>query len=154
VHLNLDITQTENLGHGFVAAQHVLGQVSDQPLVSSEEFAAGGLTSVRGYLLSEAIGDDGVSGGVEVRSPSLAPRLGRFVDDLRVYVFGDGAALWPLDPLHEQTHFFPLASAGFGLRIALLRYLKGDVALAMPLISGAATHADRPRATFSLKSEF
>ena len=134
--------------------QRFSGQIADGPLVSSEQFSAGGLTSVRGYLQSEAVGDEGLSGALEFQSPSLASKFGRLVDDMRFYAFADGGAVWSLDPLAEQTHFFPLASAGIGLRIALLKYIKGDVAVAVPFITGVATHADRPRATFSLKSEF
>jgi hemolysin activation/secretion protein len=154
VHLNLDVTQTWALGGGFEAAQRITGQLADQPLVASEEFAAGGFTSVRGYLQSEAVGDDGITGDLEIRTPSLAPKLGAFVDDLRFYVFGDGGAAWILDPQVDQTFFFTLASSGIGLRFNVLKYVKGDVAVAVPFITGGATHADRPRATFSLKTGF
>ncbi len=154
VRLNLDITQTETLPHGFLASARLSGQLADQPLVSSEQFAAGGMSSVRGYLQSEAVGDEGLSGAMEVVSPPLSPRLGGLFGTVRAFVFVDGAVLRVLDPLPSQTDMFSLASAGAGLRVELLRHLKGEVALAAPLIAGAATHVDRPRATFSLKSDF
>jgi hemolysin activation/secretion protein len=154
VHVNLDAHLTQALGHGVELAERFSGQLADQPLVSSEQFSAGGLNSVRGYLQSEAIGDDGVFGSLELHSPSLAPLLGKYVDDLRFYGFTDGAALWVIDALHEQTSFFDLYSTGLGLRFAVLKYLKGDVAVAVPLTNGAVTLKYRPRATFSLKSEF
>lgn len=154
IHVNLDATQTETLWLGWRASQHLLGQLSDGPLVSSEEFAAGGLNSVRGYLQSEAIGDEGVTGNLELISPTLAPRWAGALDDLRLYVFSDGGAVWILQPLAGQTKFLSLASAGVGLRMELLRHIKGEVALAVPFITGAATHAGHPRATFTLKSEF
>ena len=154
VHLNLDFTETETLPRGFGASQHIMGQIADGPLVSSEEFAGGGYTSVRGYLQSEAVGDDGVSGNLELVSPSLAPRKATAIDDLRVFTFVDGAELWILQPLHGQANKFALATAGAGLRAALLRHLKAEVAVGVPFISGGATRSDRPRATFSLKSDF
>jgi hemolysin activation/secretion protein len=154
VHVNLDFTQTEALGLGVTASQHLLGQIADGPLVSSEEFAAGGFTSVRGYLQSEAVGDDGVTGAFEFISPSLAPRWAAAVDDLRLFTFFDGGALRVQDPLAGQASSFSLASVGGGLRVTMLRHIKADVALALPLISGAATRANHPRATFSLKSDF
>ncbi len=155
VHLNLDLTQTEALGRGFEAAQRLSGQLADQPLVSSEQFSAGGLTSVRGYLQSEVVGDDGFSGALELRAPSTVPKFARtWLDEVRFYAFSDGAILTILHPLAEQQDFFALASAGLGVRFGLLKHLKGEVAVAVPFLSGAATHADRPRATFSLKSEF
>jgi hemolysin activation/secretion protein len=95
-----------------------------------------------------------LTGSLEVVSPALDPKFAGFVDDLRLYAFDDGGALWSLQPLHGQTQAFTLESAGMGLRVTLLRHLKGDVAVGVPFIAGAATHADRPRVTFSLKSDF
>ena len=69
IHLNLDVTQTERLWHGVEISQHLVGQVADGPLVSSEQFAAGGFTSVRGYLQSEVVGDEGLTGSLEIVSP-------------------------------------------------------------------------------------
>lgn len=154
VHVNLDVAETEALPFGFQAFQHVTGQYSDGPMESSEEFAAGGLTSVRGYLQAEAIGDDGVAGTLELRSPSLASYLGPLVDDLRFYAFTDAATLRVLYPLSEQTSSFNLASVGGGLRLYLLGHFTGDVGGALPLRDGPATHADHPRLIFDLKSDF
>jgi hemolysin activation/secretion protein len=154
IHLNVEVTQTEALGRGFEAVQRLSGQISDQPLVSNEQFSAGGLVSVRGYLQSEAVGDDGFAGALEFRSPSLAPGLGGVLDDLRLYAFTDGAVLRVQRALAQQTDFFTLASSGVGLRLELLRHLQGDVSVAFPLIEGLATHSDRPHVTFSVKSEY
>ncbi len=157
LHLNLDIAATQNLWRGMQLAERFSGQVSDYGLVSSEQFAAGGLTSVRGYLQAEAIGDQGFTGGVEVRSPVLAtyiPYVGRSFQDLRLYAFADGGVVNVIAPLQDQTEEFDLASTGLGLRLQLLRYLKGELAVAVPLIDGSQTRAYRPRATFSVKSEF
>ncbi len=154
IHFNLDLTQTEALGHGFQAMQKLSGQITDQPLVSNEQFSAGGLTSVRGYLQSEVVGDDGFTGALELRAPSMAPKFARFIDDLRLYVFTDGGVVSVLDPLPEQEDFFSLASAGAGLRFQVLSRLTGELVLAMPLIAGPATPADHPVVTFSVKSAF
>jgi hemolysin activation/secretion protein len=154
VHLNLDVTLTHRLAYGFEGALHASGQIADSALLPSEQFAAGGLSSVRGYLQAEAIGDQGVSGGLELRSPSLAPFLGRYVDDLRFYGFFDAAALQVLSPLPQQTDFFDLYSGGVGMRFQILKHLSGEAVVAVPLTDGVATRADRPRATFSVKSEF
>jgi hemolysin activation/secretion protein len=154
VHLNVDVNLTHRLFYGLEGAVRVSGQVADSPLVSSEQFSAGGLTSVRGYLQSEAIGDQGVSGSVELRAPSLARFLGPYVDEMRFYGFVDGAALQVLSPLPDQTDFFDIYSAGVGLRFQILKHLSGEADVAVPLTSGVVTHADRPRATFSVKSDF
>jgi hemolysin activation/secretion protein len=154
VHLNLDVNLTHKLFYGFEGAIRVSGQVADGPLVSSEQFSAGGLTSVRGYLQSEAIGDEGVSGSVELRGPSLARFLGPHVEEMRFYGFVDGAALQVLSPLPDQTDFYDLYSVGLGMRFQILKHLSGEADVALPLTSGVVTHADTPRATFSVKSDF
>jgi len=154
VHLNLDVNLTHKLFYGLEGAVRLSGQVADGPLVSSEQFSAGGLSSVRGYLQSEAIGDQGVSGGVELRAPSLARFLGPYVDQMQFYGFADAAALQVLSPLAEQADFFDLYSVGLGVRFQILKHLSGETDVAVPLTSGVVTHADRPRATFSVKTEF
>ena len=45
-------------------------QVTDAPLVSAEQFAAGGMYTVRGYLSAEAIGDYGGLASLEWRTPA------------------------------------------------------------------------------------
>ncbi len=154
VHFNLDVNLTHKLFYGFEGAIRVSGQVADGPLVSSEQFSAGGLTSVRGYLQSEAIGDEGLSGSVELRGPSLARFLGPHVEEMRFYGFVDGAALQVLSPLPDQTDFYDLYSVGLGMRFQILKHLSGEADVALPLTSGVVTHADTPRATFSVKSDF
>ena len=57
------------------------GQVADQPLVSSEQFSIGGQDTVRGYLESEALGDYGIAGTLELRSPNIAPYLEQKLDN-------------------------------------------------------------------------
>jgi hemolysin activation/secretion protein len=154
VHLNLEFTQTETFMHGFTAMAHIVGQIADGPLVSSEEFAAGGLNSVRGYLQSEAVGDEGFTGTLQLTTPSIAPSGVSAIDDLRLFVFVDGGELWVLQPLADQASNFSLASAGLGVSVSLMRHLKAEGDIAVPFISGAATHADAPRASFRLKSDF
>jgi hemolysin activation/secretion protein len=164
VHLGTDITYTQHLPWESLAVFRVAAQIASEPLLSSEQFAAGGLTSVRGYLQSEAVGDDGLLDSSELRSPSFA----RFVDsaandwfafdpeidDWRVYGFADLARVWVIGALPGQTNDFTLESVGAGTRIAALGHLSGLVDVALPLRSGPATPAKKPRLSFSVKSEF
>jgi hemolysin activation/secretion protein len=161
VHLGADVAYTQHLPFETLGVLRFAGQIADQPLVSSEQFAAGGLTSVRGYLQSEAIGDDGLLESNEIRSPSFAhfvdSELGDWItpgiDDWRVYAFSDLARVWIIGALPGQTNMFTLESIGAGMRIAALNHLLGVVDVALPLRSGPATPARNPRITFSVKSE-
>ena len=157
VHLNVDYSAMQSLWYDMQAAVHFSGQIADQPLVPTEQFAAGGLTSVRGYLQSEAIGDDGLDTTVELRSPSVAsyvPYVGSSIDDWRVFIFGDIAEVWVLDPLASQQRFFRLASTGLGTRLGALGYFTGSLDLAWPLITGPDSKAFQPVTTFDFKAEF
>jgi hemolysin activation/secretion protein len=154
VHANLDVDYTRALGRDFSAFVRLTGQFADSPLVTNEQFSVGGNASVRGYFQSEAVGDDGVNGSIELRSPSLGSSLGSFVDELRVFAFADGGFVRVRSPLPDQTDNFSLLSAGVGSRFQLFRYLKGNVAFGWALIDGAVTQAGDGMLTFSVKAEF
>lgn len=157
VHLNLDVSGMKSFWQDIQLAMHLTGQLADQPLVPTEQYAAGGLTSVRGYLQSEAIGDDGLGASVELRSPSLAtytPYIGSYIDDWRVFVFGDLGEAWILEPLASQQTFFRLASTGVGSRLMAAGHFSASADMAWPLISGTYTKAYAPVTTFTFKAEF
>ena len=116
-HLNEDITYTQHLPFDTLGIFHFGGQLADQPLLSSEQFAAGGLTSVRGYLQSEAIGDDGILESNEIRSPSLTKFVSPFSTCRRSTI--GGCTALPISPMsgfwahcpHKQTTLRWRASA-------------------------------------------
>lgn len=106
---------THALGKSYSLTLRAEGQLADQPLISNEQFFAGGIASVRGYLEAEVIGDAGVRLSSELRGPSLA-RGGGWLGEARPLVFLEGAYLHVQDPLPEQQDSFNISSAGFGLR--------------------------------------
>jgi hemolysin activation/secretion protein len=147
--------------HDLPAAAQIYGevdgQVSNEPLISNEQFSAGGEGSVRGYLQSELLGDDGVHGTVELRTPPLALYLdkgGFALNDLRLFAFTDGAHGTLLDPLPGQQSIFDLASAGVGFHSTWLKLIHLDVDVGEPLITGVSTKRYQPRVDFRLYSNF
>ena len=153
-HINLDATLTAMLGHDWVSSVRVAGQYADRPLVTNEQFALGGLSNVRGYLQSEAVGDRGVNGSIELRAPSLATQLGSFVDELRVYVFADGGIVSVIEPQVDTASVYRIASIGGGIRLKVFKHFSGDLLVALPLVGTTDTRANDPRFTFSVKGEF
>src|SRR5262249_35127741 len=106
-----DLSHTHELGAGWQAFGRVQGQLADGPLLSSEQFNGGGLTSVRGYLESEVLGDNGILGSLELRTPSLlSTASGR--NEWRLYFFSEGGLLGLKDTLPGQDSQFSLASIG------------------------------------------
>ncbi len=91
------------------------GQLASGPLISNEQYGAGGLDSVRGYTESERLGDDGLRGSMELRTPQLL--WGRsHITESYWYVFVDGARVHILEPLPAQRTGYDLASEGLGFR--------------------------------------
>ena len=133
-----DISDTSDLPGGaqlFVKAQ---AQLADQPLVSSEEFSAGGIDTVRGYLETETLGDDAVVGSVELRTPNLPEWLATVtkavsgqaakpsdLNEFRLFVFSDAARVQTLEPLVDQQAIFNLASYGIGTRFKIFNHVNG-----------------------------
>ncbi|GLU35582.1 hypothetical protein Busp01_54240 [Trinickia caryophylli] len=150
----LDFTHLQTLAHDMQVNARVDAQFANSPLVSSEQFAAGGMNTVRGYLQAEETGDNGVIASLEWRSPSIARYLGSGVNEWRFHAFVDAAHLWLLSPLPEQTASFNLLSVGIGSRIKLLRYAAADVEMAFPLKAGVNTRAYNPRFDFYLRASF
>lgn len=68
-------------------------QVADSPLISNEQFSAGGASSVRGYYESQELGDNGAFGSLEITSPDV---LGDWAE-LRLRGFVDSGWLQTLD---------------------------------------------------------
>jgi len=112
-----DLARTQNLPRGMVLSGKLEGQVSSQPLISNEQFVAGGVDSVRGYLEATAVGDQGLRASFELRSPNFAADSKGMVADLRAHAFFEGAGLWIKSPLPKQDARSGLLSTGFGLRL-------------------------------------
>jgi hemolysin activation/secretion protein len=93
------------------------GQLASNPLPSNEEYSAGGVDSVRGYPEAVQIGDQGVRGMVEARTPNLLAAASEAAE-LRLLAFVEGAHLRIMSPQQGQQARYTLASRGLGLRLA------------------------------------
>jgi hemolysin activation/secretion protein len=151
-YLHLDLNNTHDLGAGYALATRMSAQATDSPLVSSEQFAAGGASSVRGYLSAEDTADNGASGSVEVRTPSIHSWMGSFANDWRFHVFVDGARLMLIDPLAEQHSRFTLLSTGVGTQFTVFHDINGNLEYAYPLRNGVETRAHDGHVLFSVKA--
>jgi hemolysin activation/secretion protein len=149
-----DLSHTHDLPGGFQAFAKVQGQAASSPLINSEQFAGGGLSTVRGYLEATALGDSGVFGTLELRSPSLLWKLDTKENEWRVYAFLDGGHLWLLDTLPEQAAAFDLASVGFGTRLKVLNHLNASLDAGVPLVRQANADLDHLFLTFRVQADF
>lgn len=111
------VKHTQNIYKGWQLYGNINGQLSNQPLISSEQFVAGGLDTVRGYLESSVFGDQGINTSLELRTPPLAKYVSDKIADMHGLAFYDAAHLSVNDPLPNQTDTFNLASYGLGVRL-------------------------------------
>jgi len=151
-YLHADFNYSRLFTGNYSLVTRFSGQVADAPLVSSEQFAAGGETTVRGYLSAEETADTGGVGSIELRSPSINAWLGSFANDWRFHAFFDGAHLQLIDPLPGQRGRFTLLSTGVGTRFTVFHYLDGQVEYAYPLRNGVQTKAHDGQLLFSVKA--
>jgi hemolysin activation/secretion protein len=92
-------------------------QLASGPLVSNEQFAAGGAESVRGYLEGERVGDQGLRWALELRTPKINFLKNASPIGLTGLAFFEGVKLRTLQPVYPQPSTQALQSAGLGLRL-------------------------------------
>jgi len=137
-------------GQVFAAAD---SQFSPSPLVSNEQFAAGGVDSVRGYFESQLLGDDGLNLSFELRSRSFAGAVSDELRDLRFHAFLDAAAIRLREPLPGQEGGQEIASAGLGMRVSGPFGLTTAVDWAVPLLESGTVGEGESRFHFSIEYE-
>jgi hemolysin activation/secretion protein len=115
------------------------GQLASGPLISNEQYGAGGAESVRGYTESERLGDDGIRGSIELRTPQLLAAHPSVTESYG-YLFADGARVRIVDPLPAQQTGFHLGSYGLGFRFKW-RGLTADADAARAASTGFVTKA-------------
>lgn len=157
VFLRADAAHTHDLKGGSQVFGKVQGQLASQPLVNAEQIAGGGLGTVRGYLEATALGDNGLFGTVEFRSPSLIgkpAKSGARSDEWRFYGFTDAGIVGIYDALPSQQKHYGLASFGAGTRIKYRDHFNGSLDIAVPLIDQTDANAGDARITFRGWADF
>jgi len=151
----LGLERTQKLPAKFQGWVKLSGRVTDQPLISNEQFNAGGMTSVRGYKESEALGDNGFQSSIELRSPELMSLM-KATNQVSIipYLFYDYAALRNKDPLPSEKQPGDLQGAGAGLRGDITRYLSYQVDWGFALSDSDKTESGDSMVHFTVKGAF
>ncbi len=152
----LDAERTEDIAKDIQINMRFSGQwPSPDPLISNEGFSPGGMSSVRGYFESEALGDYGYALQTENRSPELAGLLGTgLVNELRLYGFLDSGMTGIHDPLKGQDADHRLVSAGAGVRLKLFKHLSGALDVGTPLVSASDSKSGDLFVRFRIQGDF
>ncbi|MBG05134.1 MAG: hypothetical protein CMM59_13780 [Rhodospirillaceae bacterium] len=137
--VHFELSRDQNLYKGFWVQASAMGQLTNDRLLSSEEFSIGGSQFGRGYDFSEITGETGVAFSIE-------PRYwwnvnSDWLSGISVYGFYDWGVVWN-DILNTGKTKDSAASAGGGLRIFFPYQFKADFEIAVPLTRPVASTGD------------
>jgi hemolysin activation/secretion protein len=155
LYVTLGVERTQKLPAGMGLYLKLDGQLADEPLIDNEQYAAGGMESVRGYQESEVMGDNAIHGTLEVSAPNLAETFGlndRFL--ISPYLFCDFAAVETKSPLPGQERNALIYGVGPGVRGFLFRSLEYQMDWGVALAGTGQTKSGDSRIYFKLKYSF
>lgn len=150
--LTSELKRLQQLPYDLRLAARLGGQISSSPLISNEQFSAGGAQSVRGYNQTQQLGDDGVNVSFELQSPVIP--TWDFAQNFRFHTFIDYAYLHIQKPLAPNPASYELAGAGVGLRFDLFKHFVTDLDWALPLYKQNTVDAYDQRIDFRFAYEF
>jgi len=151
----LGMERAQELPAGMGLFARLDGQIADQPLINNEQYVAGGMTNVRGYLEAEVLGDNGFHGSAELSFPDPVTLLGR-TDWLTTtpYLFCDLAFLGLRDPLPGQQSSFTLQGTGIGIKGLLGKQVQFELNWGVAVRDGISTTEGTHRLYFRLQYQF
>ncbi|MFH0725682.1 MAG: ShlB/FhaC/HecB family hemolysin secretion/activation protein [Pseudomonadota bacterium] len=155
VYATTGLERSQNLPAGFNLTAKVDGQLSNQPLISNEQYIAGGMASVRGYKESEAAGDNAVHTTVEFGRPfQLSNESAWGGIQITPYVFYDGAWLRIKNALDGQDDKLSLQGMGAGMRGSLSDKLDFEIDAASALSDTDEVKSGDKEFYFKVKAHF
>lgn len=131
------------------------GQWASEPLISNEQFGAGGVGSVRGYQEGQMFGDAGWHVSFEQQTPPhvVGPVYGNVPLIIRGSFFMDYATVYLLDP-QGRPDAVALWGTGVGGVASIGSHWEARFLLSMPLLQPANTSLSRPFFNFGLTAQF
>jgi hemolysin activation/secretion protein len=141
--------------HDWTTLLRADGQWASEPLISPEQFGAGGVNSVRGYMEGDVFGDTGYHLSIEEQTP--AHLVGMISDgvplNVRGSVYLDYASVYLIDPQGRPPQQ-GLCGTGVGFTAAAGSHWQARFLFSWPLISTPDTPAFHPLFDFTLTAQF
>ena len=155
VTLTPNVSVDFNLPHQWVTSVQANGQWTTEPLISTEQFGAGGVSSVRGYHEGESFGDTGWRMSLEQQTPphTVGTVYGSQALVVRGLAYMDRATTYLLDP-QGRAGSTDLWSTGFGFNASVGSNWKSRLLFSWPLIGTISTPAGVPVFSFDLTAQF
>lgn len=149
--LSADITVWTN----WILSVRADGRWASEPLISNEQFGAGGVASVRGYHEGEVFGDTGWHFSLEQKTPPYVLGLvgGKYPLTVRGSLYTDFASTYLLDPQGRDNHT-TLWSVGMGTVASIGSYWEARLFFSLPLQNAGTVERYEPFFNFSLTAQF
>lgn len=132
------ISRIQILPKKCLAIARINSQYSPQALYAAEQMYLGGAYSIRGYQPSELIGDYGVAGSFEIRTPVphltkiLPKKISSWSDKVKLVAFYD----WGYVKEHNNLYDYPnnfLHSVGVGARVNVTEAISSEFGIGFPI---------------------
>lgn len=129
--------------HQWTLFMKAEGQYASDPLIPAEKLFLGGFNTVRGYTTKGYLGDNGLYGTVEFRTPILLDLLagslrkqaaGTPIDRLQFLAFADAGYTISDETLPGANKDETLLSIGLGARLAITKYSQFRIDFGVPMI--------------------
>jgi hemolysin activation/secretion protein len=154
VYWHADASHLHPMPFGTEIALRLSGQYTTEPLIDNEQFAIGGVDSVRGYLEAEDLGDIGVEGSIELHSPHLASAFGVHPREAYLYLLYDAGVASLIDPLPTQISRHDLQGWGLGFRVSGFAGFDAGLDWAHSLVATTYESANDSRIHFHFRYGF
>jgi hemolysin activation/secretion protein len=155
---NLQVQREQKLPRLWTAQFRAGAQAATGPLISTEQFALGGMNSLRGYFEGDEVGDAGWFTGGELRTPQIAFKapIGEATTPgwIRGLVFMEYGHRFQMDGDSTLFDRRSLWSTGFGLSANLNNHLDLRVTVGWPLRGTGNSGIGEPRANLSVGGQF
>ena len=143
--------------HQWVLYMKVEGQYASCPLIPAEKLALGGHNTLRGYTTMGYMGDNGLYGTLELRTPILLDMVSNAfgrktarnpLDRIQFVVFTDAGYLETIDAPAGREDSQLLASVGAGVRLAVTEYSQLRLDVGVPVSSPSGMVEDNSSAYY------
>jgi hemolysin activation/secretion protein/AraC-like DNA-binding protein len=148
------LTREQKLIGDWGLRLHADGQWANQPLISNEQFALGGLAGVRGYRDGEEYGDTGWRVQFEPHTPVMTVGVVNGVPvTARLFTFVDYGERYLLDPGPREERVQMLGLGG-GLDSSIGSHVDFRIAIGVPALDVPTRDTGAARAYFSFAAQF
>ena len=157
-YLRSELKHLQRFPYDWTVQARMQAQLSSVALIAPEQFAVGGVDSVRGYLESSMLGDNGVQLALELRTPPLKKYLTQqtiadSLKDFYMFAFYDAGIVKVYNSATNQSAQH-ISSTGLGIKLKTNKGMFAYLDYAQALQDTMQVNAGDKRVHFRLGYEW